>query len=122
MSRLTVSIALLFFLGFGIPSGNAAAQGAPDGQLTIAFDTSISPTFLDPAETPGIGTPFVFLYAMHDALAKPLPGNNMAPCLALSWTESTDGLVYEFKLREGLKFHNGDPFTAARRPSCCTTA
>ena len=56
--------------------------------------------------------PFVFLYALHDALIKPLPGNDMAPCLAESWKESPDGLVYEFKLREGLKFHNGDPFTA----------
>jgi peptide/nickel transport system substrate-binding protein len=90
----------------------AGAQNAPEGQLVIAFDTSIAPTFLDPAETPGVATPFVFLYALHDALAKPLPGNNMAPCLAESWTESPDGLVYEFKLRAGLKFHNGDPFTA----------
>src|SRR5262244_3382807 len=90
----------------------AAAQGQPEGQLTVAFDASIAPTFLDPAETPGIGTPFVFLYAMHDALAKPLPGNDMAPCLAESWKESPDGLTYEFKLRAGLKFHNGDPFTA----------
>jgi peptide/nickel transport system substrate-binding protein len=90
----------------------AHAQGQPDGQLTIAFDASIAPTFLDPAETPGIGTPFVFLYALHDALMKPLPGNNMAPCLAESWKESADGLVYEFKLREGLHFHNGDLFTA----------
>jgi peptide/nickel transport system substrate-binding protein len=88
------------------------AQGQPPDQLTIAFDVSIAPTFLEPAETPGIGTPFVFLYALHDALIKPLPGNNMAPCLAESWTESADGLVYEFKLREGLRFHNGDPFTA----------
>ena len=68
--------------------------------------------FSIPAETPGIGVPFVFLYALHDALIKPLPGNDMAPCLAESWKESADGLVYEFKLREGLKFHNGDPFTA----------
>src|SRR5437879_4414331 len=68
---------------------------------------------LDPAETPGIATPFSFLYALHDALIKPLPGNDMAPCLAESWRESPDGLAYEFKLREGLKFHNGDPFTAA---------
>src|SRR5262245_44671825 len=90
----------------------AAAQGQPEGELTIAFDASIAPTFLDPAETPGIGTPFVFLYALHDALIKPLPGNDRAPCLAESWTESADGLVYEFKLREGLSFHNGDPFTA----------
>ncbi len=77
----------------------AGAQHKPEGQLVIAFDTSIAPTYLDPAETPGIATPFVFLYALHDALAKPLPGNNMAPCLAESWTESPDGLVYEFTLR-----------------------
>src|SRR6266404_3277544 len=84
MSRLTASVALLFLLALGTSTG----------------------------EAPGIGTPFVFLYALHDALIKPLPGNDMAPCLAESWTESPDGLVYEFKLREGLRFHNGDPFTA----------
>jgi len=112
MSRLTASIALLFLLALGTSTGEVAAQAQPDGQLTIAFDATVAPTFLDPAETPGIGTPFVFLYAMHDALIKPLPGNDMAPCLAESWKESPDGLVYEFKLREGLKFHNGDPFTA----------
>src|SRR5881296_1720062 len=112
MGRRTASIALLSLLGLCLWSGQVAAQSQPDGQLTIAFDASIAPTFLDPAETPGIGTPFVFLYAMHDALMKPLPGNDMAPCLAESWKESPDGLVYEFKLRQGLKFHNGDPFTA----------
>src|SRR5881409_1590899 len=92
--------------------GDVSAQAQPPDQLTVAFDVSIAPTFLEPAETSGIGTPFVFLYALHDALIKPLPGNNMAPCLAESWTESADGLVYEFKLREGVRFHNGDPFTA----------
>src|SRR3989475_3646490 len=91
---------------------HAAGQAQPEGQLIIAFDTTIAPTYLDPAETAGIATPFVFLYALHDALVKPLPGNDMAPCLAESWRESPDGLVYEFKLREGLRFHNGDPFTA----------
>src|SRR6516164_11520701 len=112
MNGLARKILLLGALLVTASSGVAAAQGQPEGQLTVAFDASIAPTFLDPAETPGIGTPFVFLYALHDALIKPLPGNTMAPCLAESWTESADGLVYEFKLREGLKFHNGDPFTA----------
>jgi peptide/nickel transport system substrate-binding protein len=88
------------------------AASQPEGQLTIAFDTTIAPTYLDPAETTGIAAPFVFLYALHDALIKPLPGNPVAPCLAESWTESQDGLVYEFKLREGLTFHNGAPFSA----------
>jgi ABC-type transport system substrate-binding protein len=41
-----------------------------------------------------------------------MPGNLMAPSLAESWTVSADQRVYEFKLREGVKFHNGDPFTA----------
>jgi peptide/nickel transport system substrate-binding protein len=41
-----------------------------------------------------------------------MPGNHQTPSLAESWKMSPDGLVYEFKLREGLKFHNGDPFTA----------
>jgi peptide/nickel transport system substrate-binding protein len=41
-----------------------------------------------------------------------MPENRMAPSLAESWTESPDRLVYEFTLRKGLKFHNGDPFTA----------
>jgi len=101
-----------FFLLLATWGGEAAGQNRPEGELTIAFDASIAPTFLDPAETSGLSTPFVFLYALHDALVKPLPGNNMAPCLAESWKESPDGLVYEFKLREGLRFHNGDPFTA----------
>src|SRR6185503_15392780 len=112
MRALTRGIVLVSFFVLAGWCGSADAQGQPDGQLTVAFDASIAPTFLDPAETPGIGTPFVFLYALHDALIKPLPGNDMAPCVAESWKESPDGLVYEFKLREGLRFHNGDPVTA----------
>ena len=110
MAKLAVGFALLCVVV--LLGHETDAQPQADGQITIAFDVSIAPTFLDPAETPGIGTPFVFLYAMHDALVKPLPGNNMAPCLAESWTESPDGLVYEFKLRKGLRFHNGDSFSA----------
>jgi ABC-type transport system substrate-binding protein len=49
---------------------------------------------------------------MHDALVKTMPGKAMAPSLAESWTVSPDGKTYDFKLRPGLKFHNGDPFTA----------
>jgi peptide/nickel transport system substrate-binding protein len=82
-----------------------------DGQLAVAFDTSIAPTFLDPAETPGPGPPFVILYALHGALTKARQGNDMAPRLAQSWRASADWLVYECKLREGLRFDNGDPFT-----------
>src|SRR3989442_12715093 len=45
-------------------------------------------------------------------MVKPMPGNPMAPGLAESWSASPDGLVYEFVLRRGAKFHNGEPVTA----------
>jgi peptide/nickel transport system substrate-binding protein len=88
------------------------ATADPKGQMVIAVDFSIAPTWFDPGETPAMGTPYIFLYALHDALIKPLPGNAIAPSLAEAWTESPDGKVYEFKLREGITFHNGDAFTA----------
>src|SRR5204862_535254 len=70
------------------------------------------PLWFDPGEVAGQITPFWVLYAIHDALVKPMPGNLMTPSLAETWSQSPDGRAYEFKLREGLKFHNGDPFTA----------
>ena len=50
-------------------------------------------------------------HAFHDALVRPSPSYTMGPSLAESWEESEDGKIYEFKLRAGLKFHNGDPLT-----------
>jgi peptide/nickel transport system substrate-binding protein len=90
----------------------APAAAAPEGQMTWAAHISLAPTWFDPAETPGIATPFMVLYALHDALVKPMPGNPMAPSLAESWSLSKDGLTYEFVLRTGLKFHDGEPVTA----------
>ena len=85
---------------------------APEGQLTIGVHISLAPTWFDPAETAGIITPFLVLYALHDAMLKPLPGQNPGPCLAESWTVSPDGLTYDFALRQGVTFHDGDPVTA----------
>jgi peptide/nickel transport system substrate-binding protein len=84
----------------------------PKGQITVAVNVTLAPTWFDPAETPGVITPFMMLYALHDALVKPMPGNAWAPSLAESWTASKDGLTYEFVLRKGVKFHNGDAFGA----------
>jgi len=52
------------------------------------------------------------LYALHDALVKPMPGEPLAPSLAHSWSESADGLTLEFVICPGVAFHNGDPVTA----------
>ncbi len=90
----------------------APVAAAPEGQMTWAVHFSLAPTFFDPAETPGLITPFLVLYALHDGLVKPMPGKPMAESLAQSWSASPDGLVYEFVLRPGVKFHNGEPVTA----------
>jgi peptide/nickel transport system substrate-binding protein len=90
----------------------AAAYGA-EGQLTWGVHVSLAPTWFDPAETPGIITPFMLLYAIHDAMVKPMPGDPSARSLAESWTVSPDGRTYEFVVRKGVTFHNGDALTAA---------
>jgi peptide/nickel transport system substrate-binding protein len=92
--------------------GSRVVHAAADNQITIASHVSLAPTWFDPAETAGIITPFLLLYAMHDGIAKAMPGNAMAPCLAESWSTSPDGLSYDFVLRPGVKFHNGDTVTA----------
>src|ERR1700751_5568833 len=90
----------------------APAVAEPEGELTWAVHISLAPTWFDPAETPSVITPFMMLYAMHDAMVKPMPGNPLAPSLAESWSVSPDGLASEFVLGKGGRFHNGEPATA----------
>ena len=94
----------------GVPGVSFAA--APQGQLTWGVHISLAPTWFDPAETPALITPFMVLYALHDAIVKPMPGQPLAPCRAETVTASEDGLSYDFVLRQGATFHNGDPVTA----------
>jgi len=101
-----VVVALVVLLALPI-----TVAAAPEGTATWASHVSLVPTWLDPGETT-TGTQFMVTMALHDAMLKPMPGNPMAPSLAESWTASPDGLTYEFKLRRGVTFHNGDPVTA----------
>ena len=48
---------------------SSGAQAAPEGQMTWAVHVSIAPTWFDPAEAPGLLTPYLLFYALHDALA-----------------------------------------------------
>jgi peptide/nickel transport system substrate-binding protein len=111
-SRLVGALIIGAILLMGGSFNDAAAQAKPEGEMRWALYVTLSPQWFDPGEVAGQLTPFWILYALHDALVKPMPGNLMAPSLAESWTISPDQKSYEFKLREGLKFHNGDPFTA----------
>ena len=87
-------------------------QTPPTGEAVMAWPITIAPSWFDPSTAPPQITPFGILYALHDALVRPLPGQKMGNSMAESWTESPDGLTYVFKLRRGLKFHNGEAVTA----------
>src|SRR5213594_5171035 len=100
------ALALLFFAWAG------PLHAAPEGTMTWGVHVTLAARWLDPGEAEGVITPFMVLYALHDALVKPLPGSLSAPSLAESWTVSKDGLTYEFVLRKGARFHNGDTVTA----------
>ena len=108
------AVVLLAFVLVAVLPGFAAA--APEGQVTLAFHVTLAPRWLDPAETESAISPFVIMYGLHDALVKPMPGPAPAsattPSLAESWTASKDGTTYDFLLRNGAKFHNGEPVTA----------
>jgi peptide/nickel transport system substrate-binding protein len=107
---VTVRIALVLLLAGAIAP--AAAAAGPEGTFTLGLHVTLAPRWFDPGEAEPAITPFMILYALHDALVKPMPAGVSTPSLAESWTMSADGLDYEFVLRKGVKFHNGDPVTA----------
>jgi peptide/nickel transport system substrate-binding protein len=110
--RIAAPLIVAVALVLGGTASRVGAQQTPSGELVVAMHVIVAPTWFDPSAAPPQITPFGVLYAIHDALVRPIPGHKMAPSLAESWKESPDGKVYEFKLRRGLKFHNGEPVTA----------
>ncbi len=118
---MTLAVLALTLVGSLVPvPGSAQGRSeapvgrsdAPVAQMTWAVHVSLSPVWFDPAEHTGIITLMMVLYAVHDAMVKPMPGNPMTPSLAESWTAAKDGLSYEFVVRKGVVFHNGDALTA----------
>jgi peptide/nickel transport system substrate-binding protein len=106
--RTALLLGIAGWLASGTPPAGAAS---PPGTMTWGIHVTVAPQWFDPAEAAGLATPYLVLYAVHDALVKPMPGDANTPCLAESWSVSKDGLAYEFVLRKAT-FHNGDPVTA----------
>ena len=85
---------------------------AAEGEMRWGLHVTLAARWLDPAETEALATPFMVLYALHDALVKPMPAGMLTPSLAESWTESKDNLTYTFLIRKNARFQNSDPVTA----------
>ncbi|HEY7036045.1 MAG TPA: ABC transporter substrate-binding protein [Thermomicrobiales bacterium] len=81
----------------------------PGGTLTAAMQVDV--TSLDPHLNSSYSSTLV-IEQVYNGLIQLDENANVLPDLAESWTISEDGLVYDFKLRQGVKFHNGRDLTA----------
>jgi peptide/nickel transport system substrate-binding protein len=110
--RLPLAAALpLLAVALSIVTVSGSAVAA-EGEMRWGLHVTLAAKWLDPAETEAFSTPFMVLYAVHDALVKPMPGGLSTPSLAESWQESKDHLSYTFTIRKNARFHNGEPVTA----------
>jgi peptide/nickel transport system substrate-binding protein len=103
---------LTAFSGILLFSSIRVVWAAPQGVLKQAIHAGLSADWLDPSVSGHILSALLPLYLLHDALIKPMPAGLYTPCLAESWTISPDAKIYEFRLRKGVKFHNGDAMSA----------
>ena len=87
--------------------GPAARAAAGELNVGIAQDLDSS---LDPHKTVKAGTREV-MFNVFEGLLKPDASGNLNPAVAESYTVSEDHLLYTFKLRAGVKFHNGQEVT-----------
>jgi peptide/nickel transport system substrate-binding protein len=95
----------------GSTASSGAAPGSPDAPLRVGL--TAEPANLDFTRTDGAAIPEALLVNVYEGLVKlNQQTGEIEPALAESWTVSPDGLVYDFTLREGVTFSNGQPFTA----------
>src|SRR5215204_6824954 len=93
----------------------AAAEGVvPKGKMTLAWHTNIASRWLDPQQHDGTASPDNFLFAIHDGLVKNLYDRKYDHlALAEHFDFPEDARSATFRLRPGLKFHDGSPVTTA---------
>ena len=97
-------------LALWLAPATAPAQPKKD---TVVLGMTLEPTGLDPTAGAAAAIAEVVLYNVFETLTKVQGDGSVAPLLAQSWTGSPDAKTYTFKLRHGVKFHNGEPFDAA---------
>lgn len=114
---LLVAAVLLGGCGKSKDSGSPASSGSPEAGSSIkqggsfTYGITTEPTNLDPFLANSADTRLI-LFNIFEGLVKPDKDGNLKPAVAEGYTTSPDSLVYTFKVRNGLKFHNGNAVTA----------
>jgi peptide/nickel transport system substrate-binding protein len=107
-----VSLALLLVISLcaACSAGSSAYTAGDDASLAVGF--TAEPQNFDFTRTDGAAIPQALLYNVYEGLVKLDAEGRIVPLLAQSWTVSPDRTVYDFRLRGGVRFSNGAPFTA----------
>ena len=99
-------------LALGLLLVVALADGAPAATKVLVYHLNGAPESLDPAKCINQRCLRV-MWAIYEPLINlSKDSRTIVPALAESWDVSADGLTYVFKLRRGVKFHDGSRFTA----------
>jgi peptide/nickel transport system substrate-binding protein len=95
------------------PATTTPAATTPTTPAKVVPTGTLRATFPSWIETMDPNLQSTFEYAIYEHLIGIDTEGNFVPELAESWSLSDDGMVYTFKLRKGIKFHNGDELTSA---------
>lgn len=87
-----------------------SSQGLAAGALNVGVQ--LEPPNLDPTSGAAAAIDEIVYANVFEGLTRIKEDGTVAPALAESWMVSEDGLVYEFQLREGVRFHDGTEFNA----------
>ena len=105
---------LVMLLGFSLALVSCGgSSGAGSGPIVLNVGATTEPTGMDPATDTGAGTPFVLLYNVYETLVRIDEKGEIKPLLARSWSVSSDGSAYTFKLEPNATFASGKPVNAA---------
>ena len=113
--RRVLKMAALATTALAMPSvrsARAAGTVVPKGKMVLAWHTNIAARWLDPQQHDGTASPDNFIMALHDALIKnfrEIHYDHLA--LAEGFDFAEDAKSATFRLRSGLKFHDGSPVT-----------
>ena len=113
LSRRTVlSGSALLLASTALPRIGWAQTPKKGGRLVVAADSE--PRNLNPAIVASNGVFFISSKIVETLAEASFDGQDrLSPRLALSWEGAPDGLPATFKLRNGVKWHDGEPFTSA---------
>ena len=106
MKLLPVVVAAL------LPLAIAPAADAQAGKTTAVIGLTLEPPGLDPTTGAAAAIGEIVHFNVLEGLTKINQDGSVSPLLAESWKVEPDGRSYTFKLRRGVKFHDGEPFDA----------